>query len=340
MNGGNGFLLLCLMLTELVTGVHVWRRSSGVLLLAAVLLAPGAQPSNAADADGWLPLGDGKTSTSGAQRGWIYACRLITGGGGATGPTPWISGDRWNPTAKPMVAGSITWPQAALSFKTAGTTRTITTNGVPTNAATGIFPIAQTDPAYTYDRNPNSIAATQRIVKVPLNPKVAKQPTCLSLGAIGYTVNGVAIFNGLDAENRDAVAHEMQDQCDGHPERTGQYHYHSGSRCVLAKAIGTSTLYGYALDGFGIYIERTADGGLLTNASLDVCHGRTSTVLFNGKRRKMYHYVVTSEYPYTLGCYRGTPVVTNSTTQASNNQGTPPGPPPGPGGPPPPPPSP
>jgi hypothetical protein len=308
-------------------------------IVVGVLLAAIMPTSFAADADGWLPLGDGKTSTTIPKKGWIYVCRIVTGGGGATGATPWISGDHWNPAAKPSVAGSVRWQQAALSFSTTNSVRTITTTGVPTDAVTGTFPIAQSDPVYVYDRNPNSITPKSIAVKVPRYPKIASKPGCLSLGAIGYTVNGVAIFNGLDAENRDAVAHEVQDVCDGHPERSGQYHYHSGSRCAVTKAIGSSTLYGYALDGFGIYIERTADGALLTNDDLDICHGRTSTVLFNGKRQKMYHYVITAEYPYTLGCYRGTPL---ASTLAGQTQANPPmrpgGPPPGggPGGPPPP----
>lgn len=310
-----------------------FRKAVVAVAVAGFLVATLLPQSTAAATDAWLQLGDGRTSTSTPKQGWIYICRIVTGGGGATGPTPWISGDKWNPTAKPSVAGSMNWPQAAVKFTATASVRTITTMGVPTNATTGTFPIAQSDPAYTYDRNPNSIAAKSVVVKVPREPKPASKPGCLSLGAIGYTVNGVAIFNGLDAENRDAVAHEMQDSCDGHPERTGQYHYHSGSRCALSKATGSSTLYGYALDGFGIYIERSANGNLLTNADLDICHGRTSTVLFNGKRQKMYHYVITAEYPYTLGCYRGTPPATTSTAQSQPT--APAGPGPGPGGPPP-----
>jgi hypothetical protein len=78
--------------------------------------------------------------------------------------------------------------------------------------------------------------------------------------------------------------------------------------CLLDRAKGSSTLVGYARDGFGIYVERDAHGALLTNAALDVCHGRTSVVLWNGRRQRMYHYDATLEYPYTVACYHGTPV--------------------------------
>ncbi|HEY6280517.1 MAG TPA: hypothetical protein VIW72_01815, partial [Burkholderiales bacterium] len=41
---------------------------------------------------------------------------------------------------------------------------------------------------------------------------------------------------------------------------------------------------------------------------LDECHGRVSTILWDGKEMSMYHYVLTREYPYTVGCFRGTPL--------------------------------
>jgi hypothetical protein len=34
---------------------------------------------------------------------------------------------------------------------------------------------------------------------------------------------------------------------------------------------------------------------------------RTSEVLFNNKTVDAYHYDATLEYPYTVGCYHGTP---------------------------------
>jgi hypothetical protein len=30
--------------------------------------------------------------------------------------------------------------------------------------------------------------------------------------------------------------------------------------------------------------------------------------MWNGKRTAIFHYVMTREYPYTLGCYRGSAV--------------------------------
>jgi hypothetical protein len=90
----------------------------------------------------------------------------------------------------------------------------------------------------------------------------------------------------------------------------GMYHYHLVSPCIMPTEPNSSTLVGYALDGYGIYVERNAAGNLPTDADLDACHGRTSMVLFNGKIVSMYHYDATLEYPYTVGCYEGTPAAT------------------------------
>ena len=67
-----------------------------------------------------------------------------------------------------------------------------------------------------------------------------------------------------------------------------------------------SALVGYAKDGFGIHGNQGENGLPLTNADLDECHGHTHSIERNGASAAMYHYHATYEYPYTLGCYRGT----------------------------------
>ena len=67
-------------------------------------------------------------------------------------------------------------------------------------------------------------------------------------------------------------------------------------------------LLGYAADGFGIYGVRGVNGETLTNADLDECHGHTHAITWNGATVTLYHYHATYEFPYTLGCFRGTPV--------------------------------
>jgi len=98
------------------------------------------------------------------------------------------------------------------------------------------------------------------------------------MGMIGFALTSVALFNALDGMGRDAPAHEIQDTCQGHPERNGQYHYHDHSPRMIDKrsaAGGHSDSVGYALDGFGIYGLCGSSGRLMTNADLGACHGHS-----------------------------------------------------------------
>ena len=260
-----------------------------------------------------IPLGDGKLSTS-PKVGYEDTCTLSFRGGGARGTNlPWIdtANGTWNLKTKVAVEGANTWPNASHTFTLEGSNRVLTTNDLPEGATTGNFPISPSDPAYQYDTNPNHVAAQDFSWTVPADPTAAPSPSCTGLGPIGVFVNGVVMFNALDDAGRDAGAHEVQDSCDGHPQGADVYHYHDLSACLQTagdSAPGSSTLIGYALDGYGVYVERDAQGNLPTDTDLDVCHGRTSTVMWDGKAVEMYHYDVTREYPYFVGCFHGTPV--------------------------------
>ena len=161
------------------------------------------------------------------------------------------------------------------------------------------------DDAYAYDRNPNTISAQSLNYSFPAQPEKGA-PKCMG-GQVGVAKNGVPIFNGLDAGNRDAAAWEVQDECDGHPQQSGQYHYHSIPACMNEGESKSehSKLVGWALDGFPIYGPRGEDGEELTNNDLDVCHGHTHKVKLDGEKVRTYHYHGTAEYPYTVGCFRG-----------------------------------
>jgi hypothetical protein len=253
-----------------------------------------------------LPLGDGKVSTS-PRQGFVFSCNTAFRGGGAQHAGDWIRGSTWDQTRKLSVQGDVAWPDATFIIAATGSDRRITGNGLPVRHTTGVFPVSRNDPAYAIDRNPNAIATQQIAFSLPPSPAAAAIPQCVPMGMIGVALNGVAIFNALDAAGRDAVAHEVQDHCSGHPERSGQYHYHGPTACLSAiKA--NNALIGYALDGFGIFSMYDEHGKELTNADLDECHGRVSRIMWDGKEVSMYHYVLTREYPYTVGCFRGTPV--------------------------------
>jgi hypothetical protein len=255
-----------------------------------------------------LPLGDGHVATS-PRVGYVDSCQTnFNPRGGAFREGPWIHGDTWDPAEKLTVQGAVKWSQATYSAEVEGDQRIITTRDVPVGFPTGIFPISPSDPAYAYDRNPNTIGVKSIRYALPAHPTVAASPACVNMGAIGVLTDGVVLFNALDAEGHDAAAHEVLDTCGGHPQMDGEYHHHDIPPCLLKTTSGASTLVGYALDGFGIYVERDAQGNLPTNADLDACHGHTSPVTWDGQRVSLYHYVATAEYPYTIGCYMGTPV--------------------------------
>lgn len=257
-----------------------------------------------------LPLGDGKISRE-AKTGFVFSCqqRFPSNPPGAFKAGAWLNSSTWEPSKKPVVDGAVAWVNSQMQFKLEGAKRTLTANNLPTHT-TGIFPIQSSDDAYQFDRNPNPIKAQRIKLEFPANPTPAANPSCLPMGLIGFALTGVAIYNALDAGGRDAAAHEIQDACNGHPERSGQYHYHDWSAC-LPESSKHGDLIGYALDGFGIYGLKDSNGTEISNSSLDECHGHTHEITWDtalGTRvQTMYHYHMTRAYPYTLGCFRGTP---------------------------------
>lgn len=239
--------------------------------------------------------------------GYVYSCTTTFGGGGASSNGPWIdtAANTFDALTKIAVEGSVSW-QSQFAATVSGSTRTIAGNGLPSHT-TGTFPIAASDPAYAYDRNPNSVASQSVMDAVPANPTVAASPSCLNLGAIGVMLSGAQLYDALDGGGRDAQAHEILDSCDGHPDQSDTYHYHGMSACIGDPGTGHSNLIGYALDGFGIYGPRGENGAVLGSSSLDACHGHTHAISWNGTTVTMYHYHLTYDYPYSLGCYAGTP---------------------------------
>ncbi len=265
-----------------------------------------------------LTVGDGKYSAS-PQVGYVFSCQTQFNGGGATGTGNWMNGDgTWDATKKAVVDGSVMWPHS-FTIAVQGDQRVFTGNDLPDHP-TGVYPISSNDDAYAVDRNPNSIQSQTVSFSVPANPTIAAQPTCVG-GELGIMLSGVVIFNAFDAEGRDAPAHEVQDACDGHPQQSGFYHYHSLSDCIEDTTSGHSALMGYAFDGFGIYGYYGENGQEVTNADLDECHGHTHVIEWDGQSVEMYHYHATHEFPYVVGCFKGTPSVRVLSGEGGGQQG-------------------
>lgn len=266
-----------------------------------------------------LPLGDKKYTTDAPKKGYIYLCNARSDemGGGAGNPGPWIRDGYWYPNEKISISGDVSWPNATFKNTVTGLYRYLTGNGLPINHTTGIYPVQSTDAAYKYDRNPNSIKTQNMNEKYSASPTISTNPTCMT-GEVGTMLTGIPLFNAFDAQLRDAVAYEVQDHCDGHPQVSGQYHYHSNSDCFTDESIETTL--GFAFDGFPITGGKVAEGKYLTTDDLDICHGITSEIVVDGKRKTMYHYVMTPDFPYSVSCFRGTPNHTNAGPQMERQQ--------------------
>ena len=176
-----------------------------------------------------------------------------------------------------------------------------------------------------YRPNPNRIASRAVSIEVPLGP-VAKgldiTPSLvdraagtsaleLPLGTVGMAVNGVALFSGL-AGPGDRIEDEQFtfDRYHGHPERQGQYHYHSPSAGPLEalRAAGLVTnatpgqaeveVYGILCDGTVILGCTELDGSRVAGADFDAQNGhvhdlrtRTGALAFAGR----YHVHLCSQ---------------------------------------------
>ena len=255
-------------------------------------------------ADGILPVGDSKYVTDAPKQGYVYVCHAPMGGGGASARGPWFvnNNTEYDLSKKVSVEGAVKW-DGSYAMRIEGTHRVVATNDLPRDHTTGVFPVQPSDPAYQYDRNPNHIAAQSLTYTLAASPTVTAAPSCVE-GEVGVMTTGIALFDAFDAGGRDAGAWEVQDGCDGHPQISSEYHYHTLSKCIGDTSVGT--VIGFALDGFPITGPKIANDNVLTTKDLDECHGITSTVTLDGKRVTTYHYVMTQDFPYSASCFRGT----------------------------------
>lgn len=264
-----------------------------------------------------LPVGDPRIlmrndGDASPEVGALWLCAVPMDGRGASDTTDWSnSPGTWDYTRKPTVEGSVMWEsEFAVTLDGAGN-RVITGNGLP-SFPTGVFPVAPGTIAYTYDRNPSHIEEHLVNLTLPAIPEVAAAPSCVPYGPSGISLAGNAIYHGASTLGTDAAAGEMLDECGGQSDGTLTYHTHFLSDCLLDAldncTEGHSALMGYMLDGFGIFGPRGEDGQVLTSEQLDECHGHTHEIDWDGERISLYHYHWTYDFPYNIGCFKGTPI--------------------------------
>ena len=244
---------------------------------------------------------------------------------------PWVDGLDIIVSQIPYVEGNVTWPGRQFKEIRRLFTRRFVGNSLP-NHVTGEFPVQSDTDAYEYyaaapaedpyetsDQIP--ISPYDLDITVPRFPSYNSVPTC-----IDRLVSGVATQTGITwhiniaptsaTTFADPIAALPPDECFGHPYNDpgtpeGMYHYHGWSwKCFpnQGKPKEHSPLFGYALDGFGIYGPKDVGGKLVTNAELDECHGHFGVVSWEGRKKFMYHYHLNNEFPYGPGCLRGRPL--------------------------------
>lgn len=202
----------------------------------------------------------------------------------------------------------------ASSITSDGTYITIKTNGMPDHKSV-YYPTSNalyenfsgtTFGGYTFNKNPNSISAQTFTFKIPANPSVAASHSATPLGPIGVSLNGVPFFNQYAGPNQ-PLTNEVTsfDQYWGHPQQTGQYHYHVEPKYLTTVKASKSALLGFLLDGFPVYGPEE-NGTTVVNSSLDAYHGHShATADFPAG---IYHYHITSTDPYINGSgFYGTP---------------------------------
>lgn len=151
----------------------------------------------------------------------------------------------------------------------------------------------------TFAKNPNSISSQLLTFKIPLNPTVAATHAATPLGPIGVALNGVPLFNQYAGPNQPLTKEVTSfDQYWGHPQLTGQYHYHVEPLYLTTVKASKSALLGFLLDGFPVYGPQE-NGATVVSTSLDAYHGHTlaTTEYPNG----IYHYHITNTDPYING---------------------------------------
>lgn len=241
----------------------------------------------------------------------LWLCGLPSNGAGNSDASDWTNSDgTWDYTSKPQVQGNVTWNSEFNIALDGNGNRIITGNALPSHP-TGTFPIQPGSAAYQYDGNPNIISEHEVNYTLPAVPEVAATPSCVPFGPSGISLSGSAIYHGASTLGNDAAAHEMLDRFGGHTDGTERYHYHFPAQDlqdhIHPHEHGHSAIMGYMLDGFGIYGPYGENGELLTSNDLDECHGHTHSVLWDGQMVNIYHYHWTYDFPYNIGCFKGTP---------------------------------
>ena len=254
-----------------------------------------------------LRLGDDFLTTVAPAKGYLFSCtgKNPNAPGAITSKLTWLDivNNTWDFFKKLWLpAGKFSPGPGIYTESTSAGSRSISTNNLPIDGKIGDWPMTNYSQLSEIDRNPGVPHAINMNLAYPINPNQNLSPSCVSLGAIGISKNGVVIYNAVDGRGEDAVAREIVDVFGGHPAQN-TYHYHFIPERLddVFSEDGHSGVVGYIKDGFPIHGYKGVGGIEMTNKDLDACHGHDHGTIG-------YHYHATIEYPYTVGCYMGEPI--------------------------------
>jgi arylsulfatase A-like enzyme len=162
----------------------------------------------------------------------------------------------------------------------------------------------------------NKIKRQNITMRIPVAPAAADNKTKTALGTIGLALNGVSFFNESAAPG-DQITNELFtfDQCSGHPQGSGIYHYHVDPICLVRDIGGhvknesntadgktynwiqddgtnAGLLLGFLMDGFPVYGpvgsgEKDCNGIAVSNA-IDAYNGHSHCT--SDFADPIYHY--------------------------------------------------
>lgn len=198
-------------------------------------------------------------------------------------------------TPRERVTGDRPWPGAAFSTTRTASERRFRGTTVPRGRTVGSFSATV---------RPRTFRGT-----VARTPRLRATPACIPARApVAVTVDGTLVFAPLDAKRGARGGGAEVDRCGGSVDATGLYAIRRAPACLPKRQRdGHGALVGWARDGIPLFGPTDRGGRALRSRDLDSCHGHTHAVRVDGRVQRRYHYHVTADFPYTVGCFRARP---------------------------------